>query len=227
MPDSSESALDDESLSEVQAGVGRTPSPTAGVPVVSLAAAPGGRESWDRPRAVVYLWSVFELLFVHNAWQPSSRLRCAVLRAFGAQIGSGVVIRPRVRVRFPWKLSIGNNCWIGEGVWFHNQNSISLEHDVVVSQETFLTTGTHAHRADMALLTRPIQVHAGAWVTSRCIVTGGVVIGRSALITPNTVVSESVAANTIFGAPRGKPLGLRFPEGVKGPNTTHNRSEKR
>ena len=42
------------------------------IPVIDLSKAGGGRESWDRPRIVVYLWAGCELLFVTNAWQPSS-----------------------------------------------------------------------------------------------------------------------------------------------------------
>ena len=170
------------------------------VPVIDLSKAPGERASWDRPAWVVYLWAICELLFVTNAWQISSSLRVKVLRAFGAEIGDGVVFRPRTRVKFPWKLHIGDRSWIGEGVWFHNQDHIYIGSDVVVSQETFLTTGSHAHRKDMALLTAPITIESGAWITSRCVVLGGARVGRSALITPMTVVRGEVPERSIWGA---------------------------
>jgi putative colanic acid biosynthesis acetyltransferase WcaF len=187
------------------------PAQEESVPVISLRRAPGAGESWDRPKALVYLWAAAELLFVTNPWQLSSRLRVAVLKAFGADIEDGVVFRPRTRVRFPWKLHLGKDCWIGEGVWLHNQDHVYIGHDVTLSQETFVTTGSHAHRRDMALLTKPVHIEAGAWVTSRCIVLGGSRIGRSALITPGTVVTGEVPANTIWGS-KDAPgaLGYRF-----------------
>ena len=111
-----------------------------------------------------------------------------------------MTFRPRTRVRFPWKLSIGRDCWIGEGVWFHNQAPITVGHDVVISQETMLT-GSHAHRRDMALLTRPITIHPGAWIASRCVVTGGVTIGRSAVIASLTLVDRDVPSNVVRRAP--------------------------
>lgn len=180
-------------------------------PVLDLSQAPGGRESWDRPRVVVYAWTLFELLFVTSAWQPSSRLRVAVLRIFGATIGEGVIFRPRTRVRFPWKLKVGKRAWIGEGVWIHNQNIVEIGEDAVISQESFITTGSHAHRRDMALVTRPIRIGDGAWVTSRCIVLGGSDVGDSSLITPGTIVSGRVPDNSIWGtSAKAQRLGDRF-----------------
>lgn len=183
------------------------------IPVIDLSKAPGERAAWDRPAWVVYLWAVCELLFVTNPWQISSGVRVRVLRAFGAKIGRGVVFRPRTRVKFPWKLEIGDRSWIGEGVWFHNQDHISIGHDVVISQETFLTTGSHAHRRDMALITRPIRVEPGVWITSRCVVLGGVTVGRNALVAPNSVVSRDVRPNTVMSPMSAAEVGQRFSAG--------------
>jgi putative colanic acid biosynthesis acetyltransferase WcaF len=180
------------------------------VRVIDLSKAPGERQAWDRPSWVVYLWAICELVFVTNPFQVSSQLRVRVLRLFGAQIGDGVIMRPRLRVKFPWKLSVGARSWIGEGVWIHNQDRIEIGSDVVVSQESFLTTGTHAFRSDMALETSPVVIEDGVWITSRCMVLAGSRIGRSALILPNTVVGGEVPAGTLFGTPSGQVVGGRF-----------------
>ncbi len=180
------------------------------VPVIDLSKAPGERAAWDRPTWQVYLWAVCELLFVTNPWQISSGLRVRVLRAFGADIGPGVIFRPRTRVKFPWKLHIGARSWIGEGVWFHNQDHIYVGHDVVISQETLLTTGSHAHRRDMALITRPIHIEAGAWITSRCVVLGGTQIGTSALVRPLSLVDgTTIPAGEVWGGNPAKHVAGR------------------
>lgn len=185
--------------------------------VVDLSQAPGERAAWGRPKTVVYLWSIAELLFVTNPWQISSRVRVSVLRLFGADIGNGVVFRPRTRVKFPWKLHIGDRCWIGEGAWLHNQDYIRIANDVVISQEAFLTTGSHRVRRDMGLITQPIEVGPGAWITARCVVLGGARIGASAVIAPNTVVRamQVVEPETILGQPDAIVLGPRFIHGVE------------
>ena len=181
-----------------------------GIPVVPLKDAPGEKAAWDRPWWVLYVWPLVEFLFVTNSLQPSSRLRIAALRRFGAKIDEGVVFRPRTRVKFPWKLTVGADSWIGEGVWIHNQTDVVIGSDVVLSQETFVTTGSHAHRRDMALIMSPVHIHDGAWVTSRCIVTGGVTIGRSALVRPASVVTSDVGPNTVVGTPSAVEYGPRF-----------------
>jgi putative colanic acid biosynthesis acetyltransferase WcaF len=122
-----------------------------------------------------------------------------------------VILRPRLRVRFPWKLEIGDRSWIGEDVWLHNQDRLSIGSDAVISQGTFITTGSHAHRRDMGLITRSVTIGNGAWITSRCVVLGGSRIGVSALVTPGTVVSGVVPDAVVFGQPRGEVLGPRFP----------------
>lgn len=180
------------------------------VPVIDLSQAPGEGEAWNRPKWMIYLWSATELVLVTNPWQISSGLRTKALRAFGAKIGDGVIIRPRTRIKFPWNLEIGDRSWIGEGVWIHNQDQVTIGHDAVVSQETFITTGSHAHRKDMGLITRPVTIDDGAWVTSRCVVTGGVTVGRSALVQPLTLVNRDVEPDHVVGPAAAEVKGRRF-----------------
>jgi len=183
---------------------------TRSVRVINLAHAPGEGEAWDRPRLIIYLWAVAELTLVTNPWQISSRIRIAVLRIFGASIGDGVVFRPRTRVKFPWKLSVGERSWIGEGVWIHNQAEVRIGKDVVISQETMMTTGSHAHRKDMALLTRAISIGDGCWITSRCMVLGGTELGTSCLVTPMSVIHGRFAGDTVIRGNPGVVIGSRF-----------------
>ncbi len=184
----------------------------SGIPVIDLASAPGERQAWTQPKSKIYLWAIAERLLVTNSWQISSRLRIAVLKLFGAKIGSKVIFRPRTRVSFPWNLEIGANSWIGEGVWIHNQNRVSIAENCVVSQEAFLTTGSHAHRRDMALVTRPIVIEEGVWVTARAVVLGGTTIERSAMLGPNSVAgpNQTIEAGAIYSGNPAVKTAVRF-----------------
>lgn len=180
--------------------------------VIDLSKAPGERQAWDRPRWMVYLWALVEFMIVSNPLQISSSVRVNALRLFGAEVGENVIFRPRTRVKFPWKLHVGDRTWVGEGVWIHNQDHVYVGSDVVLSQDAFLTTGSHSVRKDMGLITRPIRIADGAWITSRCIVLGGATIGESSIITPNSVVKsgQSVPNGVVFGHADAEILGSRF-----------------
>jgi putative colanic acid biosynthesis acetyltransferase WcaF len=165
--------------------------------VIPLAEAPGERSAWTKPKFVIALWYLVEYFLVTNPLQVSSKIRVLALKAFGAKIGQGVIFRPRTRVKFPWNLTIGNDCWIGEGVWFHNQDHITIGDDVCISQETFLTTGSHRYKTDMGLITKPIVIEDGVWIASRCTVLGGSVVRKSSLVPTNCVVGNHIEAGKI------------------------------
>ena len=171
---------------------------------INLAEAGPGEFERGRSRLVEALWMVAEFALISNPLQVSSRLQQAVLRAFGARIGANVLTRPRLRVKFPWNLSVGDNCWLGEGVWIHNQGPVVIEDNVVVSQEAFITTGSHDTQRTMDLVIKPVVIRRGAWVTTRCLVLQGVEIGANAVVTPGSVVNKSLSADGIYG---GNPAG--------------------
>ena len=140
-----------------------------------------------RSLPVFLLWLVVQELLVYNPLQLSSSLRAWALRCFGARIGRGVVMRQRLRVRHPWKLSIGDDCWIGEGVWIDNHGWVRIANDCVVSQEAYLTTGSHRLGTNMDLRIADIRLEPGVWITARAMVLQGSVLRRNAVVLPGSV----------------------------------------
>jgi len=53
------------------------------------------------------LWYMINAM-VFNSWLfPFYGFKRLILKVFGAKIGIGVVIKPRVNIKYPWRLSIG------------------------------------------------------------------------------------------------------------------------
>ncbi len=146
---------------------------------------------YDKGRNKVWQAAWFAVMnLVFMKWWLPARLRPPILRAFGARVGERVLIRHRVRVLWPWKLTIGDDCWIGEGAWLLNLEPITIEHDVCISQEAFLCTGSHRHE-DPAFEydNGPIHVGAGAWVAARAAFLRGKVVAPGSLIPAGSISS--------------------------------------
>ncbi|MFT4080541.1 putative colanic acid biosynthesis acetyltransferase [Rhodomicrobium sp.] len=168
----------------------RTPCPTPITPQLSQFSNP--HFARGRPALIEALWVVVAALFV-SSWLPGYAHRRAVLRLFGARIGRGVAIKPGVRVKFPWKLEIGDHSWIGEDVWIDNLDEVTIGANCCLSQGAYLCTGSHdwtASRFD--LLTRPIRIEDGAWVAARATVAPGVTVGQGAVLAIGSVAATDL-----------------------------------
>jgi putative colanic acid biosynthesis acetyltransferase WcaF len=165
-------------------------------------------EGYDkgRSRVVQALWfATMNLLFMPWFWP--ARWRVLMLRLFGANIGTDVLIRHRVRVLWPWKLSVGDRCWIGEGAWILNLEPVRIGHDVCVSQEALLCTGSHDYRRpDFRYRNAPITIGDGSWVAARALVLPGVRVGAGAVVAAGAVVSTDVADETLLTLSGARPI---------------------
>lgn len=58
-----------------------------------------------------------------------------LLRLFGAKIGKNVVIRPSVKITYPWKLTLGDYAWVGDDVNLYTLGEITIGAHSVISQK--------------------------------------------------------------------------------------------
>jgi putative colanic acid biosynthesis acetyltransferase WcaF len=154
------------------------------------------RDGYDKGRPLVMqaAWYAVQNLLFLKWWMPS-RARIRLLRLFGASIGSGVFIRAGVRVHWPWKLSIGDNSWLGEGAWLLNLEPITIGHNVCVSQDAMLCTGNHDYKKKtFPYRNGPIVLHDGAWIACRAVIMPNVTVGKNAVVGAGAILSSDLAA---------------------------------
>lgn len=145
------------------------------------------------------IWFFLGDILVRTRLIPISGFKVWVLRQFGATIGQGVRIKTGVRVKFPWRLTIGDYCWIGEDVWLDNVAPVSLEDHICLSQGVYLCTGNHNwNDPDFALCAQPIHLESGSWIAAKASIGPGVTVGRGAVLGLGAVASQSLAAMTIY-----------------------------
>ena len=159
--------------------------------------------SWYQPgRSLLYqlAWFFLGLPLLKSSLLPFSSFRVRLLRLFGATVGEGVVIKPGVRVKYPWRLTIGNHCWLGEDCWIDNLADVRLGNNVCVSQGAYFCTGNHDWTdPSFSLLVKPIVLHDGSWAGAKTVLAPGVVLGECAIVAAGSVVTKDIPPFEIHG----------------------------
>jgi putative colanic acid biosynthesis acetyltransferase WcaF len=156
-----------------------------------------------RPVIVRALWFLVNGLFFINPVLPFSGLKIILLRLFGARIGRQVVIKPGVNIKYPWRLQIGDHCWIGEKVWIDNLADVKIGNHVCLSQGAFLLTGNHNYKKPaFDLMTGEITLEDGVWIGAKSIVCPGVICYSHAVLSAGSVATKRLEA---YGVYQGNP----------------------
>lgn len=160
--------------------------------VFQLAEFDGAGYDKGRSYLVQALWLTVSGAIVRRWWCPNT-LRIRILRLFGARIGARTLVRHNVKIHWPWKLSIGDDCWIGEDTWILNLEPVSVGDNTCISQAVLLCTGSHDRRSgSFAFDNAPITVGSGVWIATRATVLRGVHIGDRALVGATALVRSDV-----------------------------------
>jgi putative colanic acid biosynthesis acetyltransferase WcaF len=163
-----------------------------------------------RSAIVVQLWWFVQSTFFACSPQFAYRFRCWLLRCFGARIGNGVIIRPTVTITYPWKVSIGDNAWIGDDAVLYSLGDIEIGANAVVSQRSYLCASDHDYtEPDFPIRAFKITIGEQAWVAADVFIAPGVTIGAGAVIGARSSVFKDMPPGMVcFGYP-AKPVKQR------------------
>ena len=149
------------------------------------------------------LWHVINTCFFKNSLSIISGLKTWLLKVFGARLGKGVVIKPSVNIKYPWKLTIGDHCWIGEGAWIDNLSEVILGNNVTLSQGALLLTGSHDHtKTTFDFMSSRIVLEDGVWIGAKAVVAGGVTCGTHSILGIGSVAETDLKPYIIY---KGNP----------------------
>ncbi|HEX6227655.1 MAG TPA: WcaF family extracellular polysaccharide biosynthesis acetyltransferase [Chryseolinea sp.] len=151
------------------------------------------------PALKVIIW-YFVNYYVFNSSLPwPYKLKLGLLRLFGAKVGRGLVIKTNVRIKNPWRLSIGEHCWIGESVWIDNLEDVSIGNNVSISQGAMLLTGNHDYtKSSFPYRLGKIVLEDGVWVGAQSVVCPSVTCKSHSILTVNSVATKDLEAWGIY-----------------------------
>ena len=146
-----------------------------------------------RNRLARVVWGVVVFVFFRYTPNPLHAWRALLLRLFGAKVGRGVHVYPRVSIWAPWNLELGDECGVANGAILYSMGKIMIGRRAVVSQGAHLCAGTHDYaEPGFPLVTMPITIGDHAWIAADAFVHPGVSIGDGAVIGARAVVTNDM-----------------------------------
>lgn len=151
----------------------------------------------------ITIWYFVNALFIRASWNPFMGIKIALLKAFGAKIGKGLIIKNNVCIKYPWKLTIGDNVWLGEYCWIDNLDEVIIGNNVCISQGALLLTGNHNYKlTTFDYKNAPIFLEDGAWIGAKSIVCPGVKVHSHAILTVGSIATKDLEE---YGIYQGNP----------------------
>lgn len=162
-----------------------------------------------------FVWNItYVFLFRYT---PSSLFfwRSFILRLFGAQIGRGVHVYPKVKIWAPWNLKMEDGTCLANYVDCYSVGKITIRLRSTVSQYSYLCTASHDYTSmDMPLLVAPIVIEQDVWITSDVFIGPGVTIKKGAVILARSSVFSDMPAWYVAKGNPAKPFKRRKLGGV-------------
>lgn len=161
------------------------------------------------------LWNIFgNIIFKILFLKKFNNFRIALLRFYGATIGSNCYVDSTVKIWAPWNLSMECNSLLAEYVVCYNPGKIILKNQTVVSQYTYLCAASHNVKSSKhELLTKTIIIESQAWVGADAFIFMGVTIGEGAVVGARAAVFKDVEAWSIVGGNPAKFIKKRVING--------------
>lgn len=163
-----------------------------------------------RSAAYTQLWWIVQSTLFGMSPQVFYGWRRWLLRLFGANIGKGVILRPSLRVTYPWKLKVGDFCHIGDEVVLYTLGEIEIGDCVVISQRSYICTGSHDYTSrTFDIFAKKINIASEAWVATDVFVAPGVTIGNGAVVGARSSVFDDVPPGAIYVGTPARFVGNR------------------
>jgi putative colanic acid biosynthesis acetyltransferase WcaF len=162
---------------------------------------------------IVQLWWIVQGTFFRMSPQFMYGFRRFLLRLFGAKIGKKVIIRPTVRITYPWKVSIGNYSMVGDDVVLYSLGDIEIGDNVVISQKSYLCTGSHDYlQIDFPIFAKKITIENQCWLATDVFVAPGITIKEGTVVGSRSSVYKDLPANKVCVGNPAKIIRERLSE---------------
>ena len=144
---------------------------------------------------------------------PNPKLTASILRKYGAQIGSRTTFKRSIFIDNSFEdqnsagdfshLIVGDNCYIGDCVYFDLADKVVFEDNVVISGKVSFITHADCNRSKILeekfpRQCAPIMVNSGAWVGFNATILSGVQIGMNSVVASCSLLRQNAEVDTVY-----------------------------
>lgn len=161
-----------------------------------------GKSKWT-----VQVWWIVDAVFFKCSPQIMYGWRRFLLKAFGAKIGKGVIVRPSAQITYPWKVSIGDYSWIGDDVVLYSLGEIEIGNNTVISQRSYICTGSHHYNSEsFEIYAEKITIGHKCWLATDVYVAPSITIGDFTVVGARSSVFSDLPSNKVCVGSPAKPI---------------------
>lgn len=155
-------------------------------------------------------WGIVYLLLFRYSPRPFHGWRTMLLRVFGAKVGRGVHVYPKVKIWAPWNLVLSDQCGVANEAILYSQGIIKIGYRTTISQSAHLCAGTHDYTMPgFPTITKPISIGAHVWVAAEAFIHPGVSIGDGCVVGARSVVTKDMPEWMVCAGHPCEPLKNR------------------
>lgn len=141
---------------------------------------------------------------IFNAW------RVLLLRIFGAECSFRAKIRPSAYISYPWNLSCGDYTFIGDKVYIDSLDKIEIGNHVSISNQVYITAGTHDYRSEsFDLKIEPIVIESQSWLAVNATLVSGARVGQGSILAACSLLNKPTGMAEIWAGVPAKKIGNR------------------
>lgn len=158
----------------------------------------------------VQLWRIVQTTIFRFSPRICNGWRRLLLQLFRAKIGKKVIIRPSVKILYPWFLEVGNYSWIGDNVTLYDMAKITIGKNTVISQNSYLCAGSHDYKSEsFDIIAKPINIGNKVWIAADVFIAPNVTIKDGAVVGSRSNVTKNLPSNMVCIGNPAKPIKPR------------------
>lgn len=170
------------------------------------------RKAGVRAGNIVLEFWIMILHFVGHI--PLHHVRRFFYRLSGVRIGKGSTIHTGARFFEPFRIEIGEDSILGEGIFLDGRDKLTIGNHVDIASDVMIYNSEHnVHAehfaAEEGIIKAPVTIDDYVFIGPRVIILPGVKIGKGAVIGAGAVVTKDVEPFTIVGGVPARVIGER------------------